>query len=318
MSTDTKVESLPVVFDVTDTALLELRNRLKGLKADTKDGYEEVRLGIAECRELRVAIEKRRVQLKADALAWGKKVDGEAKRITAALESIEEPLKLTKKAVDDEKDRIRREKEEAEKRRIEEELRVKREAEEARLKAERDAETARLKAEREALEAERKKLEAERAAELAKQKAEQERIAAEQRVERERLDRERAELEAKQAEERKRIEDERRALAAERERVEREEFQRQAKIKAEEEAKAKVERERAEAQRRAAEQEAERLRLESLKPDITKLHEFATRLRNLDWPFVSDESANECLESARNTVMESIETLESFGKAVLV
>src|SRR5579863_5138042 len=96
-----------VTYSITDADIAATQAAYAGLTADTPKGYEEVRLAIAHCRDTRVAIEKRRVELKADALAWGKKVDAEAKRITTLLEEIEDPLKAKKQAVDDEKARLK-------------------------------------------------------------------------------------------------------------------------------------------------------------------------------------------------------------------
>ena len=108
-----------VEYSVSDAAIDKLRERYSGLTIASTADYERVRLGIGEIRDIRVQVEKTRVELKADALAYGRKVDAEAKRITAMLLEIEEPLKLEKQKVDDEKARVKREKEEAERRRIE-------------------------------------------------------------------------------------------------------------------------------------------------------------------------------------------------------
>lgn len=107
----------PVEFNITDAAIAELADKYSGMKADTPDNYKAISAAIRDVVSNRTAIEKRRKELKADALAWGKKVDTEAKRITAALTKIEEPLKATKKAVDDEKARIKAEEERKERER---------------------------------------------------------------------------------------------------------------------------------------------------------------------------------------------------------
>ena len=58
----------------------------------------------------RVAVEKKRKDLKADALEWGRKVDAEAKRITVLLEPIEVHLQTEEDKVTKEKERIRTQK----------------------------------------------------------------------------------------------------------------------------------------------------------------------------------------------------------------
>jgi hypothetical protein len=132
MSTVLEAAATPLIrYSVTDNAIAELRQELAGLTAETREGYELVRQAIARTRGLRTDIEERRKELNRDALDWQRKVNGEAKRLTGLLLEIEEPLKARKQAVDDEKDRLRREAERAELIKLEDELRAKREAEEA-------------------------------------------------------------------------------------------------------------------------------------------------------------------------------------------
>lgn len=100
-----------VKYNITDSAISELRTQY----AEVSE-IKVVTAALSHIRGLRTDVEKHRVALKADALAWGKKVDAEAKRITALLIGIEEPLKLLKKEHDNGKERIR-----AEKARIEQE-----------------------------------------------------------------------------------------------------------------------------------------------------------------------------------------------------
>jgi len=193
----------------------EVRDKLAvyaDLKFGTSEEYEEGRLAIAVCRDLRGSFEEERKKLVADALKWQRAVNATAKELVAAVEEVEKPLKARKAAVDAEKARVKAEKEAEVRRLREEEIRREREADDARLRAEREAEEARLRAEREAeekriaqeraklaaereeqrkreaeLEAERAKLRAEREAQEAAARAERDRIEAEQRAERERL-----------------------------------------------------------------------------------------------------------------------------------
>ena len=261
-------------------------------------------------RDLRVTrpfgIEKRRVELKADALAFGRNVDAEAKRITVQLSAIEDPLKAQKDAVDNEKARIRQEEEAARIRALEAVIQANRERQEAALKAVRDAEEARLAAERIALDAERAILAEERrkadeAAAVAR-KAEDERL----RVERARLE----QIEAAQRLEQDAIDADRRKVAAEREQAERAEFERQAKIKAAAEAAKQAERDRL----AAAEQRA---KLDALKPDIEKVHAFATAIRAL-WlaaPKPRSKDAKAVIADAVEVLEQVASDLDAFGVA---
>ncbi len=300
------ISTVVVKYDISEAQIAAARAKCELMACDTPKGYEEVRVAIADLRDTRVKIEKRRVELKADALAYGRLVDSEAKRYTTMLFEIEEPLKAKKQVVDDEKDRVRREAEVARQRELEAKVRSEREAEEARLRAEREAEEARLAEERARLDAERAALaeerrqadeaarierqaaQARREAEEAAQRAEGEALRAQLRREREAAETaavaERALFEAEQARqqaaaraEREALDAERRAVAAEREQAERAEFERQARIKAEADAVQKAEADRLAAAERQA-------RLDALKPDIEKARAFAKAIRQLAAP----------------------------------
>jgi DNA repair exonuclease SbcCD ATPase subunit len=291
-----------VKYDVNEAALALTKERCATLSADTPKGYEEVRLALADLRNARVGVEKRRVELKADALAFGRLVDSEAKRYTALLIEIEEPLSQKKHDVDYEKARVKAEAEAVKIRALEAEIAANRARQEAELKAVRDAEEARLAVERAALDAERSKLaeerrvadeaaRVEREAAEAKLATERAALAEERRkadeaaavarkaedtrlqVERERLKK----IEDEQQAEREAIEADRRKVAAEREKVERAEFERLAKIKAEKDAVEKAERDRLEAAERQA-------RLDALRPDLEKVRAFAASIRALVAP----------------------------------
>lgn len=295
-----------VEYSVSDAAIEKLRERYTGLTIATTADYERVRVGIGEIRDIRVQVEKTRVELKADALAYGRKVDAEAKRITALLLEIEEPLKLEKQKVDYEKARVKREKEEAERRRIEEELRIKREAEEA--------EAARLKAEQDE-----------------RDRIERERIAAEQKAEADRLAKERAALEAEKAkaeEERRKqqaiideqnrvmqakLDEEAAALKAEKERLQREQFEREAKERAEREAREKLEREAAEKRDREEREAEEREHRAAMAPDFEKLAAFAKAIADLPSPDVNTSEAIHYLHHANEHLNQAVELLNDFA-----
>lgn len=299
-----------VVYSVTDAMIAAAREACEGLSADTPQGYEAVRLAIGNLRDKRVAVEKRRVELKADALAYGRKVDSEAKRLTTLLEAIEDPLTAKKKAVDDEKARVKAEAEAAKLAALEAEIRANTERIEAERKAARDAEEARIAIERAALEQERAKLADERR--LADERAAAERAKADeaQRVERERQRQEAERLRV----EREVLEAERRAVAEAREKAERAEFERQARLKAEHEAKAKAERDRVAAEE-ARVAEAERLaaaaaRLDALRPDVEKVATFAAMIRAIEAPTVSTDEARAWIDIAMKSLADTASLLD--------
>jgi hypothetical protein len=69
---------------------------------DTKDkeGYKKLSAAISQLTGLRGEVERTRKTLKEVALVYGRAVDGEAKRITNELLSIEEPLRANKEHID--------------------------------------------------------------------------------------------------------------------------------------------------------------------------------------------------------------------------
>jgi len=148
-------ESLPIRYSVTDVGLATMAAQYEVLEAGTKDGYEQVRMAVRHCVATRRDVEATRKELKADALAYGRKVDAEAKRITSRIAEIEAPLVAKKKVVDDAKaEEKARQEREAEEKRIREV--------EAKIESNRKEVERRQKAEDERLAAERAKLEAER------------------------------------------------------------------------------------------------------------------------------------------------------------
>lgn len=81
-------------YNATEAALADLRQRMDKAvyEVTTVKGMEAAKKDRAEVRGYRVALEKLRVELKAPALERSRLIDAEAKRITAALEAIENPI----------------------------------------------------------------------------------------------------------------------------------------------------------------------------------------------------------------------------------
>lgn len=70
-------------------------------------GYKAVDEARKELKKTRVAIENRRKALKADALEYGRMVDGAAKQLSGPITQVESELDGKLKAIDDEKIRIK-------------------------------------------------------------------------------------------------------------------------------------------------------------------------------------------------------------------
>lgn len=318
-----------------EDSTLTLRKEFANLQpATTPEGYDEHRVALGKLVRIRTSIEKRRVELKAESLAYGRKIDAFAKHWTGFIESIETPIRQAKAIIDAAAEKARKEAAEAEAARLAEierqriaaeqaKLRLEREAEEARLKAVRDAEAMQLAKEREALMVERERQAEEVRIAKEQQRAERERVAAERKVIEDRQREEQARINgARQAQElamrqeREKIDAERAAIERERQRQERDEFQRQAKAKAEQEARDRIERERQEAEAKAREQ-AERERLEqeriaALRPDAEKVQAFAARIRELQGPLVKSADAMAQVKLATTSLGKIVANLEKW------
>lgn len=98
------------VFNQTDAALAALREKYQTVPdANTDEGYALVKNGLKELTGLRTRLEAVRKEVKEPYLQAGRIIDAEAKRITAELVALEDPMKAAKKEVDD---RIERERQE--------------------------------------------------------------------------------------------------------------------------------------------------------------------------------------------------------------
>ena len=105
-----RTTNLVVEYDVPTVSIEDMAKRFAPLEITDTASYKAVTSAIAEVRTLRITVEKKRVELKRDALEYGRKVDSEAKRITAMLAPIEQDLNDKKQAEDNRKEAIRQEK----------------------------------------------------------------------------------------------------------------------------------------------------------------------------------------------------------------
>ena len=105
-------------YSQTEAALAELRQRYGGTSYEVRTavGMAAARKGRAEIRGYRTALEAKRVEIKAPALDRCRLIDAEAKRITAELLALEEPIDAAIKEEEDRKEaeRLRQAREEAE------------------------------------------------------------------------------------------------------------------------------------------------------------------------------------------------------------
>lgn len=287
-------------FNVTDAAIATMAKEymplsIKGI--EDKDGYNKVHAARMVVKGKRVEIEKTRKVLGAEALAFGKAVNGEAKRITEQLQSIESHLSDQQAAVDDEKERIKREKIEAiqaEQERKEQEERdlIAAEEEAARLAREKvmAEEEARLKAERERQE----QVEAEQQEKARELQAAQEKVEAEQR----------AIFEAQQEEalEKKRL-------------AELEEIKKEAAENARKETEQRAEREAEDKARAEEKAKFEAERQEALKPDKDKLVALSEAIGSYPLPMVKDGEARSIMDGVAIRLEDIVTFIQEFTNA---
>lgn len=107
-------------YQPTQQALAELRNRYNGVifNVATEEGMQAAIEARKTVRKYRTSLESKRKKLKAPALAYGRALDGQAKEITEALRSLEDPIDEQIKAEENRQAQLRAEAERQERARI--------------------------------------------------------------------------------------------------------------------------------------------------------------------------------------------------------
>jgi len=297
-----------VKYSPDAAAIAEMKSRFAGIKsADTPEDYERCRLAIRECVQSRGLVEATKKQLKADALAWNRKVDAGYHAVMAQIEAIEKPIRALRDAKDKEAEDRARAKVEEEKARLAKIESDRIAAEEAERKRLRDIEEARIAEERRQLAAEREAARIEQAKrdEEAKERFQAEREAqrkideakdAERKAAQDRYEAERRQFEAERAEQQKkldeaaayqaaeyrRIREEKekieQAKRAEQERLDRIEWEKKEQERMAREHQAKVAQEIVDAANRKKAEAAEQARIEAARPDVQKVNQFGRAL----------------------------------------
>ena len=127
MSTETEI----VAYSATKAALVDLEARYRKVVYDvtTAKGMSEAKSAKKEIMAHRITLEAARVKEKAESLAYGKRIDAEARPLRERIEALENPIT---EMIETETKREQREREaaiEAEKARIAAEEQAKRDAE---------------------------------------------------------------------------------------------------------------------------------------------------------------------------------------------
>lgn len=303
-------------FGINEAELAKKKAECAALSFDTKENAEVAIESWRGMKNTLVAVEKRRVELKADSLQYGRDVDTAAKIISGMFEEVFNPLDAKKKAADKIKADAKAAKENAIRLENEERARLALVAREAEMKAAREAEEARLAEERRVFEAEKSaKAEADRIA-----KVEADRVAAELKAANDKLAAERAAFAKQQEEAAEAARKEAARIATEKAKADAIEAARLAKIQAEKDAAAKVEADRI-ATEEAAVIEAERqaklaARLEALKPDKEKLTQWASKIQreaNDGLTELSSQEANDFAVTMTIELCALVEKIKAFG-----
>jgi len=310
-----------VEYNITDAAIAKMENLYMDLTVDgidDKEGFESVRSGRMVVKGKRIEVEKKWKSYKVDSLAWGRKVDAEAKRIFTLLKPIEDHLVSQEEIITKEKERKKVENERIEqvliKGRVESLFAVdvvmsffdvgmlSTEDYKSLLKKSiiiYESKINLAEAERLAKEVEAEKL-AEERAELEKMRAEQAGKAKIQREKEKALQAASDKLEADKK--------------AEQERKYRESFEKKdtedAAIQAEKDAKALVLMLAKEKERVEKPEIAEKKRQESLRPIKEKLNDYAFTIKNIIVPDTKDAAATEI-------IMTAVTSLQSIAEKVI-
>lgn len=96
-------------FGIADAAIAELKARYSVLQiagVDDLQGFEAVKRARLEVRKFRTKVEDVRKELKADSLEYGRRVDAEAKRITALILEVEGDLQAKEQAIEQQRQEI--------------------------------------------------------------------------------------------------------------------------------------------------------------------------------------------------------------------
>ena len=118
-------EAQIVKYDITVAEIEKMKSIYMDLTItdlEDEDQFNAVKDARLVVKGKRCAVENKRKELKADALAWGKKVDTEAKRIKGLLEPIENHLQNEENKVVEEQKRIEKEEREAEQKKIDQRI----------------------------------------------------------------------------------------------------------------------------------------------------------------------------------------------------
>lgn len=121
ITVDDQIRQELAKFNLADQGIALLKEQFGGLVItgpDDKTGYKAVREAWSLVRSKRTGLEKKGKELRADYTVITKAISGEEDRLVDLITPLEEDLYKKWKAIDDEKDRLKKEQEEAEQKQL--------------------------------------------------------------------------------------------------------------------------------------------------------------------------------------------------------
>lgn len=118
---DQQIRNEIAKFNVADAAIAEMKKQYGDLVIngqEDKAGYKAVREAWGLVRSVRTGLEKKGLELRKDYQVITKAISGEENRLIVQVTPLEEDLYKKWKAIDDEKERIKKEKEEEEQKQL--------------------------------------------------------------------------------------------------------------------------------------------------------------------------------------------------------
>lgn len=281
-------------YNLSDAKIAALKNKYIKLKVKSMediDNYMACKSAHQEMKGLRIAIEKKRVELKSSSVAFGKAVDTEAKRLIAGVSEIEDHLLTQRRVVEDEKKRLQ---EEQERKVQEEQNRIKREEEERleKIRLDQEAEAKRLKGQQDKIDAANRKVEEEKES---------------NRLEKERLEKEKIDAEAAK---KRAIQDEKDRVVNEKKRAEElEKAKKEAAEKAKKEEQEKVIREKKEKELADFKAKEAKIEAEKKASDKDKLLVMASGIKSIKFPDVKSTASEKILEKVDELLKQAYKLL---------
>lgn len=277
-------------YNLPDAKIAELKDKYLKLKVksiEDIDNYMACKSAHQEVKGLRIAVEKKRVELKASSVAFGRAIDTEAKRLTTDISEVEDHLLTQRKVIEDEKKRIQEAKEQRE-REEQEQLKKEEEARLERIRQEQEEKERKLKDQQDKIDEQNRKIEEDKE---------------NNRLEKERLEKEKADAEAAK---KKGFQDKKDRIANEKKHAEEiEKAKKEAAEKAKKEEQDRVIQEKKD--KELADLKAKEAKIEADKKasDKDKLSDLALKITIIKFPVVKSKASEKILTEVEGLLKQA-------------